>query len=340
MVEYGTPDTLPPEIARRLKEHRVSRSIRRRSRVFTDTTDFTAIDYGDVIVVDGRYFLVVAYTKEGRFGVDEQIKPWVPKVEDLATGEKKILKLVFHETFDITLGSFTIPCYRHPEKEARVLELVRDHPHFMQGEAALDGAGNLVRILDIINGARLDKFIHRSGAPLEEYFHNELPAILGQFLECLQAISFLHRHGFRHGDIRRDHILVERGTGLYRWIDFDYDFYLPERPFALDIYELGSILMYLTVRGNYYPRDIAADPALGQRVLDTIEPGDYSLLSRNRIVNLKKLFPFIPMALNNIFLHFSQGTEVFYETVDEIHDDLEAVLAGMNGNNGPREPIQ
>ncbi len=335
MAEYTTANSLPPGIAERLRGHRVTRSMRRRSRVFTDTTDFTAIDYGDVIVVDERYFLVVAYTKEGRFGVDEQIKPWVPKVEELATGEKKILKLVFHETFDITLGPFTIPCYRHPEKEARVLELVRGHSHFMQGEAALDGAGNLVRILDIINGSRLDKFIHRSGAPLEEYFHHELPAILTQFLECLQAISFLHSHGFRHGDIRRDHILVERGSGLYRWIDFDYDFYLPERPFALDLYELGNILMYLTVRGNFYPRDIAADPALGRRVLDTIGPGDYSLLSKNRIVNLKKLFPFIPMELNNIFLHFSQGTEVFYETVDELHDDLAAALATMDhGDTG------
>jgi len=318
---------LPTEIRERLRDHRVTRSLRRKSRVFNDTTDFTSIDYGDIIFVDGRYFLVTAYTKEGRFGVDEQIKQWVPRVEDLATGEKQILKLVFHETFDIKLGPFSIHCYRNPEKEARILELVQGHAHFMQGEAVLDEVGNLVRILDIINGSRLDKVIHRSKASYEQYFHDELPGILEHYLPCVEAIGFLHNHGFRHGDVRRDHIFVERKTGLYQWIDFDYDFYMPEKPFALDLYELGNALMYLTVRDNFYLRDVLADPALGQPVADTITPGDFSLLSKNRIVNLQKLFPFIPTALNNIFLHFSLGTEVFYDTVEELYTDFAEVVS-------------
>ncbi len=323
---YDTQEALPPDIAERLKFHRVTRSLHRPSRVFTDTSDFTAIDYGDIIAVGGRYFLVIAYTREGRFGVDEQIKQWVPRVENLATGETKIIKLVFHETFDITLGPFTIPCYRSPEKEARVLELVQGHPHFMQGETVPDEAGNPVRIIDIVNGSRLDRVIHRNSTTHQDYFTRQLPPILEQFLECLRAISFLHAHGFRHGDIRRDHIFVERESGLFKWIDFDYDFYLPEKPFALDLFELGNILIYLSARGNYYPRDIMNDPGMGPKVLETIVPGDVSLLSKNRIVNLQKLFPTIPTQLNNIFLHFSQGTEVFYETVEELHDDLQAVL--------------
>ncbi len=323
-------DSLPPMIRERLSEHRVTRSMRRASRVFFDTTDFTSIDYGDIIFVDNCYFLVTGYTKEGRFGVDDQAKPWVPRVEDLATGNRQILKLVFHETFDITMGQFTISYYRNPEKEARVLELVQDHPHFMHGRAVLDEVGNLVRILDIINGRRLDKFIHRSGTGHEEYFHQELPAILKQFLECVQAISLLHRNGFRHGDIRRDHIFVERKTDLFRWIDFDYDYYMPERPFAVDLYELGNLLMYLVVRGNFHPREILADPGMGQKVLNTIKPGDYALLSKNRVVNLQKLFPYIPTELNNIFLHFSLGTEVFYDTADEIEQDLATALQKLS----------
>lgn len=323
----AVPADLPPEIAERLRTHRVTRSLRRKSHVFTDTTDFTSIDYGDIIYVDGRYFLVTAYTREGRFGVDDQIKPWVPRVENLATGEKQILKLVFHETFDITFGPFTIPCYRNPEKEARILELVQGRTHFMQGEAVLDEAGNLVRILDIIDGTRVDKVIHRSNANHKDYFFNELPGILAHYLPCVKGIGFLHAHGFRHGDVRRDHIFVERGTGIYRWIDFDYDFYMPEKPFALDLYELGNALMYLTVRDNVYPRDILADPRLGQPVVDGLLPGDYCLLSKNRLANLRKVFPYIPTALNNIFLHFSLGTEVFYDTVDELYQDLAEVIA-------------
>jgi hypothetical protein len=319
-------DSLPPLVRERLREHRVTRSMRRASRIFFDTTDFTSIDYGDIIFVDNCYFLVTGYTKEGRFGVDDQVKPWVPRVEDLATGNKQILKLVFHETFDITMGEFTISYYRNPEKEARILELVQDHPRFMHGRAVLDEVGNLVRILDIINGRRLDKFIYRNGTDHEEYFHQELSAILEQFLECVQAISLLHHNGFRHGDIRRDHIFVERKTDLFRWIDFDYDYYMPEKPFAVDLYELGNLLMFLVVRGNFHPREILADPGMGENVLNTIKPGDYALLSKNRIVNLQKIFPYIPTELNNIFLHFSLGTDVFYDTADEIAQDLEAAL--------------
>jgi hypothetical protein len=251
-------------------------------------------------------------------------------VEDLATGKRQILKLVFHETFDITMGRFTISYYRNPEKEARILEMFQDNPRFMHGRAVLDEAGNLVRILDIINGRRLDKFIYRKGTDHEEYFHQELPAILEQFLECVRAIGLLHHNGFRHGDIRRDHIFVERETDLFRWIDFDYDYYMPEKPFAVDLYELGNLLMYLVVRKNFHPREIMADPHMGEKILNTIKPGDFALLSKNRIVNLQKLFPYIPTGLNNIFLHFSLGTEVFYDTANELALDLETALSTLS----------
>ena len=325
MAAFTSIATLPEPIARNLREHRVTRSLRRLSRVYTDTTDFTSIDYGDIIAVEGRYFLITSYTKEGRFGVDEQIKQWVPKVEDLESGVQYIVKLVFRETFDMRLGQFMVTCYRSPEKEARILELVQGHPHFMQGESLLDAAGNLVRVLIPVSGNRLDKVIH-SESSHKDYFSKELPLILEQFLGCLKAIGFLHQNGFRHGDIRRDHIFVDRNTGLYYWIDFDYDFYLPEKPFALDLFELGNILIYLSGRGDYHPREILADPAMGEAVVQTLTPSDFSLLTRNRVVNLQKLFPYIPDALNNILLHFSVGTDVFYETVEELHTDLDSAL--------------
>lgn len=323
---YQSVDTLPPEIRQKLADHRVTRSLRRPSRVFTDTTDFTAIDYGDIIRIDDRYFLITAYTKEGRFGVHEQIKPWVPKAEELGSGEKFILKLVFYETFEIRMGNHLITCYRDPEKEARILELVSGHPHFMQGEPVLDGGGNLLRILEPINGIRLDKFVHRRKCSHEEYFYLYLPSILDRYLKCVEGIAMLHEHGFRHGDIRRDHIFVNRKNGIFSWIDFDYDFHLPEKPFALDLFELGNILLYLIGRGNYHPRDIAKDPEMGQEMLDAIDRRDLSLLSQNRVVNLKKLFPYVPERLNNMLLHFSTATNVFYETVEEFGEDLAKAL--------------
>jgi len=71
-----------------------------------------------------------------------------------------------------------------------------------------------------------------------------------------------------------------------------------------------------------------ADLNLGEMVARTLVPGDFSLLARNRIVHLQKPFPYIPDSLNRILLHFSAGTEVFYETVEELHADLSLALKG------------
>jgi len=60
--------------------------------------------------------------------------------------------------------------------------------------------------------------------------------------------------------------------------------------------------------------------------METITINDLSLVSRDRIFNLKKLFPYIPESLNNILLHFSVGTQVFYNSVAEFQDDLQQAV--------------
>lgn len=151
MVDWSR---FPAHILPLLKSHHAIQNLRRQPRIFADTSDFTNIDYGDIIHVDNRYLLVVGYTREGRFGIDDQPKQWVPRVYDLESGAHHIVKLVFYETYAIKLGELQVTCYRSPEKEAKVIELTQDNPAFMQGYAALDEANNLVRILDVVNGKR------------------------------------------------------------------------------------------------------------------------------------------------------------------------------------------
>ena len=146
--------------------------------------------------------------------------------------------------------------------------------------------------------------------------------ILKNLVRAFEAIRFLHINGFKHGDIRNDHILVEKGSGNYVWIDFDYDFYIPERPFALDLFGLGSVLLFLMGRKTFRPRDVLNHPEMGEKVLATLGEEDLALLAQDRIFNLGKLFSYIPVDLNNILLHFSVGTPVFYDSVNEFYDDL------------------
>jgi hypothetical protein len=59
---------------------------------------------------------------------------------------------------------------------------------------------------------------------------------------------------------------------------------------------------------------------------DRVEPEDFALLDPRRFINLAKLYPIIPESLNNILMFFATGATVYYETVDEIIDDLKWFL--------------
>jgi len=287
--------------------------------VYADTTEFMNIAYGDVIALDGRHFVIIRDEAERRFGMEDP-KFWVKRCRDLETGEFFILKLVFHERFKQNIGSVTIQCYRSPEKESRILDLVRDDLRFMQGVTMRDTADNLVRILDMIRGKSLDNVIEDINADHRTYFHQFYPDILGKFIGACEAIAFLHDHGERHGDIRRDHIWVEHKTGNYRWIDFDYAYESTENPFGLDLFGLGNILLFITGQGVHTTHDLVAS-ALRTDVVVQLEPADFSLIFPNRLVNLRKIFPYIPEFLNRVLLRFSAGTYVFYDTVEEMLQD-------------------
>jgi len=291
------------------------------NKVFTDTSDIFAIDYGDIIQVGGKKFIVKGHEREERFGLDEP-KFWVKKVVDLETEERKIIKLSFFETFETNIGEIRVQCFRHPEKEGAVLNLVKDHPHFMHGTSCHDEKKNCVRILDIVQGRNLFEYINSLEMEHERYFCEIFPGILKSLIPALHALQFLHTNGFTHGDVRNDHIFIERGTGNYVWIDFDYDHKLVENPFSLDIMGVGNILLYTIGKGFYNMKQTDKGELIYKDLSKIAAPEDFSILHKWRFMNLKKLYSYIPDDLNNILSHFTAGAEIFYESVNEIIEDL------------------
>lgn len=288
----------------------------------SDTSDFYAIDKGDILFLDGQEYKVIGHAREQRFGIEDP-KFWVKKVINLTTREIQYIKLAFFETFQTNLGGVNINCFRSPEKEGRILELVNGHSLFMQGESFVDQKGNNVRILDIVRGPNLLQYLGGFKAlSYDEYFRQILPGILRNLSKAFEAISFLHRNGFKHGDIRNDHLFVERTTGNYVWIDFDYDYETTENPFSLDIFGLGNILTYTIGKGFHTAYMIQTDKDTYGRAVDRLTEDDFSILDKRRLVNLKKIYPIIPSTMNNILMHFSKKTEIFYELVDEIVEDI------------------
>jgi tRNA A-37 threonylcarbamoyl transferase component Bud32 len=297
-------------------------------QIFTDTSEFTAIGPGDEIHVGGRRFRVTGDEREYRFGIEDP-KFWVKKVIDCQTQERKLIKLCYKESFITKLGGVQVRCFRDPVKESDILKLVRHHISFMQGATYLDSHGNPVRVLDIVRGVNLLNYIDQIRRPHEIYFWELLPDILRHIIEAIEAIGFLHAHGFRHGDIRNDHVIVTHDTGRYVWIDFDYDFELAENPFGLDIFGLGNLLIYSIGKGFHEYYHIKNDPYTYKDLDAQLVLQDFSILHQGRLVNLRKLYPYIPPMLNNILLHFSRGAPIFYESTQEIIEDLKGYLESV-----------
>lgn len=303
-----------------VQKHLPSFPLRRVRRLVTDTTDFTSISYGDVIRLGSRHYIVLRDEAERRFGI-EDFKFWVKRCKCLETGESAILKLVFHEEFTQQIGAMSIRSFRSQTKEARILNLVRGDDRFMQGVAVLDEAGNLVRVLDVIRGKRFDVVVDNLPGDHSHYFHTHLHAMLELFITGCEAIDFLHRNFEQHGDVRRDHLWQESGTGRMRWIDFDYAYETRANPFALDLFGLGNSLLFTVGKQIYTPQVI-----MHMDGGNTVKRSDFSPVIRNRLVNLRRLFPYIPRELNNVLMHFSQQAEVFYDSVDEFLGELRPCL--------------
>ncbi|MDA8098316.1 MAG: hypothetical protein M0042_01670 [Nitrospiraceae bacterium] len=284
-----------------------------------DTADFFRVEYDDVVVLDGTPFFVRNNEREGRFGLEDEPKFWVKRSVNLLTGEVKILKWVFRERFDARIGNFVFECVRSPQKEARILELVRGRGDFMQGTTVADSAGHPLRILDYIRGKTLPQVLSAIGTSHEEFFFRHFPLLLDQYIGMVEAIRFLHASGEKHGDIRRDHLIRDERTGNYRWIDYDFNYRHAESRFAYDLFGLGNVLLFIAGRGDVTTQGLLEnDPA----ALDRLNEDDVNIVFRNRVANLRKIYPYIPEPLNRVLMHFSAGSTVYYDTTDELLEDI------------------
>lgn len=302
-------------------------------RIITDTSDFHRVESNDVLILGGMPLWIRGYEREGRFGLDDEPKYWVRRGIDLLDGSTKIIKFEFHEEFETQIGGLVVRRFRSPRKEARILDLVREQSHFMHGRWAKDAAGNNVRVLEFIRGRRYDEVVANLGGDHLDYFHRFFPEVLERYTELVRAIKFLHDHGEKHGDIRRDHILWDRDRQVNRWIDFDYDYVHGESLFSFDLQGLGNILIFIAGRGDILVPDLRHEH---RALFDNLERADLSISFGNRVANLKKVFPYIPDTLNRILLHFSEGANLFYDAADQLLDDLAKALPDVVAMTGRR----
>ncbi|OGW19537.1 MAG: hypothetical protein A2072_06070 [Nitrospirae bacterium GWC1_57_7] len=190
-----------------------------------------------------------------------------------------------------------------------------------------DSSGSPLRILDYIRGRTLSEITLSFGSSHEEFFSARYPALLSEFIQAVEAIRFLHENGEKHGDIRRDHLIKDDLTGQYRWIDFDYNYRHSVSRFGYDLFGLGNVLLFITGRGDVTTQRLLHD---APDALARLSEDDVNIVFKNRVANLAKVYPYIPEALNRVLMHFSQGATVYYETTEELLDDLGEVRGRLN----------
>jgi hypothetical protein len=314
------------ELLRMIRKWVPRERVPKRVRV-KDTSDFFRVDYDDVVVLGGVPYFVRNNEREGRFGLEDEQKFWVKRARNLLNGEVKVLKWVFRERFEARIGDLVFECVRSPQKEARILELVRGRPEFMQGTTVFDSSGNQLRILDYIKGKTLGQITLELGRDHEDFFHHFFFALFDEFIRIVEAIRFLHENNEKHGDIRRDHLIKDAGTGQYRWIDFDFNYRHGESRFGYDLFGLGNILLFITGRGDITTYRLFHDRP---DVFDRLSSDDVNIVFHNRVNNLRKVYPYIPEKLNRILMHFSLSTPVYYEETKELLEDLEEARGELN----------
>ena len=293
--------------------------------IITDTTSQLNILRGNIVRLQNRDFFVLGDVMEPRFGLDDQPKYWVKKTIDMADGAIRLLKLVFFEEFIAHVGPIRIRCFRSPSKESNVLDSVRGDIRFMQGITLTDAARNEVRVIDFIHGKAFYDYLFDFNMDHEKYFYTQLPGILEKLIPCIEAIQTLHDMDTCHGDIRNDHIIMDNETGLYRWIDFDLTQHYPD----YDVWSLGNILQYALGKGMVSFRAVQKSDDFSKKVKHSLNSADAAAFYRYRIMNLRKVYGYIPKKLNDILLHFTISTEVFYDSVLQVIDDLHDAMADL-----------
>jgi hypothetical protein len=154
------------------------------------------------------------------------------------------------------------------------------------------------------------------------YFDEDLPQILRKLTDSIEAIVLLHEHGTCHGDIRNDHVILDADSGHFRWIDFDLNQHVSD----FDIWSIGNVINYAVGKGINSFQAVLKSDSFPDEVKQSLTNEDGSAFYEYRIMNLKKLYPYIPEKLSNILLHFTTRPKEFYGSMQQLLDDYHEML--------------
>jgi len=115
---------------------------------------------------------------------------------------------------------------------------------------------------------------------------------------------------------------VERDTGRYRWIDFDYDYKEKDDLTSHDVFEMGTLLAFVV--GKDY-LSYSQLKRISPEIASNLKPSDMLAIFPNQVANLKLVYPYIHDQINEIILRFAQGSQHEYSDAHMLAADIARV---------------
>jgi hypothetical protein len=86
-----------------------------------------------------------------------------------------------------------------------------------------------------------------------------------------------------------------------------------------DLWSLGNVLHCVVGKGFVSFRDVIDQrPNLAASLSDD----DGSVFFRHRVMNLRRVYPYVPAKLNEVLLRFSRGAKACYDAISQVVQDL------------------
>jgi hypothetical protein len=96
---------------------------------------------------------------------------------------------------------------------------------------------------------------------------------------------------------------------------------------AFDVWSFGNILQFVLGMGPTTFHQIHTGGEFSSAVIASLKSTDAGAFHHHRLMNLKRIYPYISERLNAVLERFSMGADDYYWTVDELKRDLrEAIL--------------
>lgn len=253
--------------------------------------------------------------KDKQFNILEWLRTSTYRAEDLESGKSVVLK-------------FQGKGKKCSGYERDFFAKVPSHDNIVRGYSLVDESGDILIVTEFTEGEKLQDYLSEFGVDHKRYFLESFPEILNNFMGAIRGVEHIVKNGF-YNEFAIYHIWIDKKTGRYILFDFDLPSTELSKLQALKdlesstISNIGGSLCEIVAPLGIYEYEAVHDEEM---YFDELGITDADFNEYNLLVDLQKVYPYIPDELNKILLRFGRDASNPYTSISELYSDLESVV--------------